>query len=449
MRRTAYSAVAGVMLSVSAGTVSAVIHDFQANYQLAGVSQTADFRLWVPDDVPNVRGLIYLLPGSGNDWRPLVDGRASFQAAAGSLGFGVISTRAVTEWGDSPDETAMVMQSSLDAAASASGHTELSNAPISLIGFSLGGYHGGKIVQAVAPRVISFVDIEGVSMVGENLSEAALHTPGLFIDGEEPAFSNLGQWTDWRSQGGQVSYAVTWGRGHEPFGSQVQELAWTWTGDVIRKRYPTGQPLSVLPNQPASLIDLDTASGWLGQVNIPFPTAPAPSPFVQIAPADEFTGDSAEASWLPGEDMAKAYRAFTSEKRPPLEDGSPRPYPRIIVPGDAFDIFGYPPGIRVGDSAVVWIGLLGFDETHTLADLQVYDGDELLALEQIEGALHIHTFTPTRPGIHILTAVTTDALGNQASSFRTVFVEVPEPSTGIVFGLGILLFTRVHKTAGV
>jgi hypothetical protein len=121
-----------------------------------GMVVQGDFTMWLPDDVSRPRGLIYILPGSGGNSQSSAIA-PYYQQQARALGFGVVGYGvhgAVTpnfRW----DRDLTSLQRSLDAAAAASGHPELSNAPVALTGASAGGYYSFALSKANPTRVIA------------------------------------------------------------------------------------------------------------------------------------------------------------------------------------------------------------------------------------------------------------------------------------------------------
>lgn len=68
------------------------MHDFQATWATSPTTtKTATYRIHVPPaiDVPRIRGVVFLYPGSGGDWRFRVNDTV-WQEAARSLGFALI-----------------------------------------------------------------------------------------------------------------------------------------------------------------------------------------------------------------------------------------------------------------------------------------------------------------------------------------------------------------------
>ena len=61
--------------------------NFQATWPTAFGSKTADYRIYClpASDAPRIKGVIFLYPGSGGDWRFRADDTA-FREAARSLG---------------------------------------------------------------------------------------------------------------------------------------------------------------------------------------------------------------------------------------------------------------------------------------------------------------------------------------------------------------------------
>jgi pimeloyl-ACP methyl ester carboxylesterase len=149
-----FSCLVLLLVGLAASPVRAGSTDF--NIQVADIQ--GDFTVWIPDDLPRVRGLIYILPGSSGNTQHFPK-QAYYQQAARSLGFGIVGMgvhggRAVDyflHW----DKDDAALQRSLDAAAKATGHPELINVPVGLIGHSAGCVASAVIARSNPKRVIA------------------------------------------------------------------------------------------------------------------------------------------------------------------------------------------------------------------------------------------------------------------------------------------------------
>jgi hypothetical protein len=465
--------VAVCLTNLNTVTVRAAVFDFSASFTNFGQPASNQFRLWLPDNVNGtgtrpVKGLIFLLPGAGGDWRSQVQ-VANLQNAADSLGFGLLGARAM-QWGIIPGEERGVVQNVLDAAAMSSGRPEVANAPFSAMGFSDGGSWSNRIAAQIPERAISWVSIKGPNLSG-GVNEAR-YVPGLYIAGQRDGFVGVGNrqrdWSQIRSAplrpdcedifcelssntepnlGAQTAFAVDWGTSHSVEGNQAWEAAWFWTGETIRLRYGDAQPLSTTPNNAPEAPKLETESGWLGQSNIFSITNQLmplfPSSFAEIAPVAAGTFSSMrplEASWLPSEAAAMVYRAYTSTDLVIRSGLSPRQGPlRILLPELS-------PQYNPGQTVNVAVDPRGMQ----LDSLDFFLDDQYLGTTTGGPSWQMDVLLPD-PGIHAVVVVGRDAIGNQTSSFRTVIVArpIPEPSTAALLfcmlGIGALMQRHAAK----
>ena len=451
-------------LHVSCEDVRAEDFAFEASFTSFGEPASARFQLWLPDGVPRVRGLVVMLSGICGDWRNQAVWPYQQQAAA-SLGFGIVGVEAFGSennpnclWGDpDSDEAADILQRTLEAAAAVSGHQELQNAPVGLIGFSMGAVNNVILAASAPSRIISHSS-GGLGGPPFDMSEATRRVPGVFILGsfDPNAGYTYEGFANYRQQDAQVAYVVNWGGAHsmdhrsdplnegKRFVGEPWEMAWYWLAEAVRLRYPIDQYPSTVPGEPLVLNELDTSKGWLGEAAVfSRPNTPVESsPFPEIGDTADYSGDATTASWLPSEAAANVYRAMTSI-------APNRPWPNIpgqFLPGPLE--FTSPKYIRttsvsfpeffVGNVIPILVEPHEFDDVNSITEMRFYDGDELIGVDSAGPDWGV-PYTPTYPGIHGLVVVATDDLGNQTSSFRTVVVQrVPEPSPIALATLGVL-----------
>lgn len=434
------------------------VFSFTADFLNGGQLDTQSFRMWLPDDEQGpigatrpVRGLVFVLPGSAEDYRGKV-GIPNLQKAASALGFGLIGANSMI-WGESSGETNAVVQSVLDAAASVSSRPELANAPYAAVGISQGGYNSTRITLANPDRAIGFANIRGSYFYDESTPfEETLRVPGLNIVASQdnivlPPWTYEG-WSSWRSQGAPHALAVDWDTTHyDTREGQSWELAWLWLGEMTRLRYPQTDPLSDQPGQFPELSEIDLNSGWLGHApNIPssgefeylIPEGPA-----EIGPIG--TSFAELPSWLPSEGAARAFQAFTSH------DQKSRPF----IPRQGPLHFLLPPVIdqtnidtplfTAGETVEIAAEVHPYDEFingYLLTEVDFFLDDTFLGTVLGENNWSIDVTLETG-GIHVLSAIGRDSVGAQYPAFTTVLVEgrIPEPTTLLLCLAAIVFFT--------
>ncbi len=295
---------------------------FQATWARAlGGTQTADYRIYTPPaiDVPRVRGVIFLYPGSGGDWRLRADDTV-WQEAARSLGFALVGAGSNAGYMSISEADAQSsLTAILAAAAAATGRAELINAPAVFTGFSLGGYVSTEMANHVRGRVITAVAQRGSSVLNSSQPAETRKVPVLFMPGSEDSNGltepnvTSANFSNWRSNDGHAGYAVDWRTPHDTFVNQGWSMAWSWIAETLALRYPEG----VLPGLDAggtvALKPIPLETGWLGQRPYVTSTTGADrSAYVSIAPFASYSGTVGTASWLPNEAAARAYQALTS-----------------------------------------------------------------------------------------------------------------------------------------
>lgn len=397
--------------------------DFQATYDTSGAHS---YTIWVPSTEPVIRGVIFIGPGTGEDFRYFVHDPVA-QEAARAIGFALIGYQNAGNmrlWSNSAATIQPAVQAVLDAAAAACGRPEIANAPLCITGCSAGAFDSSYLARNWPERVIAFVCHRGNDFSNPVLAPAAKKVPGLMMGGStdgngltEPFYMQT-RFVSWRSQGAQVAYAVDWGVGHTPRGNQGWEGTFTWFVEVANLRYPRPATPSLTAGAgPPTLIELADESGWLADrtqysaVSTPSVT----SPFTAIAPFASYGGVVTNASWLPNETCARMYRALTSTDRAsrtvvplqcPLRITSPKQYADPVTAGLPMTIDLDP---------------REFDNTNALVSVEFHDGATLLGTDTT-GPEWSQTFTPTEPGLHTLTLVATDTLGAQRAAMRTLCV---------------------------
>lgn len=183
----------------------------------------SNFRMFIPDGLPRVRGLLLNFNGDNGDHRPWVD-KPSFQAGVKLWGFGMIATE---NFGPNrkTGRRDMLLKALADLAA-ISKHPELVNAPLLVTGYSRGAFATTDIVESLPERVIAFVAMRGSvssARAGETelgtLYEAARGVPGVFIasslDTSVPPQEVYADFVAWRTrEHGTLAFVVEWGANH-------------------------------------------------------------------------------------------------------------------------------------------------------------------------------------------------------------------------------------------
>jgi len=305
-------------------TTEASVTNFTAVWAVSPTSsRSGDYAVYVPSsiDVPRVRGVVFLYPGSGGDWRF----RASdlvWQEAARSLGFAVIGASNNTGYFTITEQQAEAsLNAILATAANVTGRSELANAPIISTGFSLGGFVSTEWAGKASRRVIATVSHRGGNSFSGSDASSTKEVPVLWIPGSldtngatSPSVAT-GHFPGYRSSpaGGRAALAIDWRTGHDSFQNQGWSMAWTWMAESIALRYPINQLPSRVPGNRLTLRSIPETEGWLGQrTYATSSTGGDRTTFTPIAAYANYAGDKFTASWLPNETVARVYRAFNS-----------------------------------------------------------------------------------------------------------------------------------------
>lgn len=268
---------------------------------------------FLPPGVSTFRGVIYFLHGFGADSRPIVRGEATAPGCVGwcdplraelrqgsvqlaeRYGLALIGTN------DKPNDpgTYNVMLSALASFAAQSGHPELAQAPLLLLGASAGGCLAYGFTRVHSARVIGFMTVKGGCHIPTDAGVGARSVPAYFFIGEEDlpnrAVNITTVFEHNRALGALWAVAIELGTTHtwpQDLGLQIH-----WMEAVLAQRLP----VSVTPDTPVTLNPITEASGWLGNRST-----------YAIAGWGCYSGDKLVASWLPTEQTARDWQGFVA-----------------------------------------------------------------------------------------------------------------------------------------
>lgn len=258
-------------------------------------------RMWVPDDLPTIRGLAIYGNPAGGDARYYV-GNNALRGFARLHGFAVIAT---AYFGYLQGSEISIWEAHLGGLAILSGHGEIAHAPWAPLGFSNGGQMSYGFNALRPEKVIGFVANKGGYYNDPLPAEAALRTPGILVAGEldteyrRTVIRTLFQ--ENRARGALWAWVEEQGMGHE---GDDERLFLPFLHETVRLRYPPNQ--APTESTGVHLIELVEEDGWLVD------PATWGEPLTFIAPHDEYPGDPLSAGWLPSPSAAYHYRAFAT-----------------------------------------------------------------------------------------------------------------------------------------
>ncbi len=268
--------------------------------------QSADYRIWIPPDVPTIRGLIVKQHGCGDAEAATGLDHANdlqWQALAIKHQFALLGTKFPT--GNRPcEDWALINYGSgaafvkaLHAFALQSQHPELERVPWALWGHSGGADWATQMLQQYPERIIAVIAARGgaFNLLGSNPILANI--PVLFALGEQDRVLvkethdlPIQAFQRYRKLAAPWSLAIEAQAGHE-------------TGDTRLLAIPYLDALFTLrlPVSGNDLRSIDKTHGWLGNLVTR-----------KIAPVDRFEGNQLEAAWLPNEETARKWQQYVN-----------------------------------------------------------------------------------------------------------------------------------------
>jgi poly(3-hydroxybutyrate) depolymerase len=196
IHRTIPAVVAGAALILALQTVA---QNSQAGVTDIGVPpgvnyDKAEFRLWYPDNVPRLKAIVVLTPGSNGDGRSMATD-TGWQSFATKHHVALLGCR----FTDKPHEQSFIEEyvnvslgsgqallNAISQLGERTKHTELANAPLLLWGMSAGGEFNYEFAAWKPERVAAFVVNKGGIYYTALTPRATRDVPGiLFIGGKD------------------------------------------------------------------------------------------------------------------------------------------------------------------------------------------------------------------------------------------------------------------------
>jgi pimeloyl-ACP methyl ester carboxylesterase len=272
---------------------------------------SADYRLWIPDGVPAIRGLIVKQHGCGDSASETGLKHANdlqWQALALKHQFALLGTklptgdRSCNSWAviDLGSEDALLK--ALHTFAQNSSHPELAKVPWALWGHSGGADWAMQMSQKYPDRTLGVIAMrcggaqitETDSLLTSEIKPAGLGVPVLWAAAEkDPYFEecvDLPQkiFSRFRNAGAIWAIAIEADTGHESADTRL--LAIPYLDAILTKR---------LIAQETNLRPIDPTQGWLAN-----PTTRA------IAPLNQYQEDFQTAAWLPNQETAYKWQEY-------------------------------------------------------------------------------------------------------------------------------------------
>ncbi len=268
--------------------------------------QSAEFRMWIPADLPTLRGLIIKQHGCGDDASASGLGHANdpqWQAFALKHQFALLGTKFSAGkqpcdfWAQINYGSGAALIKALELVGTKSKHLELNRVPWALWGHSGGADWIVQLLQQYPDRTIAAIAARGggFTLLGTNPTIA--NTPLMFaLGGKDKLLVNETQtlptqvFQRYRQTAAPWTLAVEADAGHEIGDTEL--LAIPYLDAIVAQR---------LPAQGNTLKPIDPTQGWLGNVVTH-----------QIAPVAKFAGDPLKAAWLPNEETARKWQQYVT-----------------------------------------------------------------------------------------------------------------------------------------
>lgn len=264
----------------------------------------AQFRIWLPDTVKEVRGMIILTPGKNLDGRSAAN-EPAWQTLATRQQFGIMASyfqdtdkKATYEF---QQEVADLIEKALKQGATDSKHKELTEVPVVLWGHSTGANVSRTYAQNYASRTVA-IGLTKPTAGGPDSTGGGAEIPVLLATGmkekTEYRSSSEKNWEQQRKYNAPWALTVHPTEGPELGGSMsvvlpfLSECITTRLGPVKLTPTPGVIKMTELPK-------IKLEDGWLGNPRT-----------LDIAPYKTYIGNKRDACWFPGEKSAQAWKAY-------------------------------------------------------------------------------------------------------------------------------------------
>lgn len=312
------------------------------------------YRMWIPEGVKTVRGVIVHQHGCGVGSRKGAEPGAKdlhWQALARKWDCALLVPSYQQEekdncrlWCDPRSGSAKTFLRCLSDLGTQAGHPELANAPWCLWGHSGGGFWASVMQMLYPERIVAIWFRSGTAFEywekGEvakpEIPEAAMGIPMMCNPGAKENGDKRfnGAWTGtlamfkaYRAKGAPIGFAPDPLTSHQTGDSRY--LAIPFFDACLAMRLPAKSGDALKP--------LDARQGWL-----------APLLGDEAKPAADFPGSPNEAVWLPSANVARAWTQYV--KTGDTEDSTPPPAPTKL------NAAGSPDGV-----ALTWDAVADFE----------------------------------------------------------------------------------------
>jgi hypothetical protein len=294
-----------LLLPVSGWSYSWITYDYQETLANTNNTTTRHFRIAWPDDYPYVRGILVNFNASSGDTRAEYL-RPYFQEFLRFHQFAFVGSANLAIY-PGASEALKVFTNSIVSFATQSGHPEINDAPLVMLGQSAGGAPEYFVSKTNSNKVIAWVS--GSGSVGRPPIVApsqVLQIPVLMwaADNDVSGVANAMESfiATNRPSGLLGSYAVMQGSTHTD-SIAVYGVGMAFLHEMVLLSYPADQ---CTLNGPITLTRLAESSGWLIDSNT------IRTVFATTTNYSAYSGNKPTAYWVPDANFAYVYRAFAS-----------------------------------------------------------------------------------------------------------------------------------------
>lgn len=273
--------------------------------------EKAAFRLWFPDNLHTIRGILVLVPGSNRDGRFLATDTL-WQNFSIKHDFALLGcyfkdyedpdSYFIEQYANVSQGSGQALLDVITKFSNSSRHKEISDAPLLFWGASAGGQFNYEFACWHPDRVIAFVVNKGGIYYTALAPKETRSLPAIFFTGEKDLEARndiiKGLFSLNRRAGALWIYAPEPDVAHEFVKSK--ELSITFFNEVIPLRLKS----NLTENNTYTLIDLKESDGLLGDHKNQL-----------VTPVTELKNFSYPVSWLPGKKTAEAWIIFISKNK--------------------------------------------------------------------------------------------------------------------------------------
>jgi pimeloyl-ACP methyl ester carboxylesterase len=280
---------------------------------------SADYRIWIPDGIEKIRGLIVKQHGCGDPASATGLNHANdiqWQALALKHQFALIGTKLPTGdsfceiWAQINNGSGRAFFKALAFFADESGHQELEKLPWLLWGHSGGADWAAQMMQQYPERTIAVIAARagGFTFLGTNPN--LKNIPVLFALGEK----DLDFFNETQTLPTEVFLRYRKINALWAFGKEVNAAHETDDTRLLAIPYLDAIATARMPEEGNQLLAINPARGWLGNIATK-----------KIVSVDDYRGNPAKMAWLPNEETTRKWQEYvtTGKIKPTLKPTAP------------------------------------------------------------------------------------------------------------------------------